>query len=934
MTNDHWQITETSFDAQKQHHLETIFTIGNGYLCTRGAFEEGFLGDHRATFIHGMFDAAPIVFTQLVNAPDWLPVVVAINGERFSLSSGEVNHYQRSLDLTNGVLRREVHWQSSKGEAINLIFERFASLADTHTLLQKCQVIPEFDGEIELRFSLNGYMDNEGLLHWNWVDQGIDHGVVFLLNQTRNSKVSCANAMRTVVIAGVPVKESFCDVQNSPTQTITFRAEAGKPIIVEKYVSVFTSRDVDDVASAAKARVRQVIDWNTALVASSQAWAQEWERSDVQIEGDDEAQIAIRFNLFQMLIAAPRQDDRVNIGAKTLSGFGYRGHAFWDTEIFMLPLFTYTAPHIARNLLNYRVRNLPGARAKARQNGYEGAQFPWESADSGEEVTPSWVPHFSSRTKMVRIWTGDIEIHISADIAYAAWQYWKVTGDDAWMVEKGAELVLDIAKFWASRAEWDEEAGRYEYNDVIGPDEYHEHVDNNAFTNRMAQWTIQTALGLLQWLQAKAPGKANALSTSLDLSPSRLDHWRDVVAKVYLPGAPDGLIEQFEGYFNRRDVHLPDLEPRTQSIQTIFGIEGTNETQVLKQPDVLMLQYLLHNEYDIKQVQVNYDYYTARTDHTFGSSLGPSIQAIMACEVGKPEDAYEHFIRAVRADLRDVRGNAGDGIHGASAAGTWQAIVFGFGGLRVSESGWRVRPRLPHHWRSLSFHFFYHGQMKQVTLRQPEPLKGFIFDLDGVLTDTAEYHFQAWKQLADEEGIPFSRQDNEALRGVSRRESLGLLLKGKPISEEQAQAWMERKNNYYRQLVLGMTSADLLPGAVELLEQLHAAGFKSAIASASKNASDVLDRLGLWNKIDVLCDGNSVQNPKPAPDLFLFAANQLGLPPQACVVVEDAEAGIDAAIAAGMRSIGLGPFERVGRATLVLPSLDRQELTQLVQKLG
>jgi kojibiose phosphorylase len=490
-------------------------------------------------------------------------------------------------------------------------------------------------------------------------------------------------------------------------------------LIVDKRVAVFTSRDLpeDQLVRAAIERVNGVVDWPAAVAACAEAWAREWERTDVVIEGDDEAQIAIRFNLFQMLIAAPRHDDRVNIGAKTLSGFGYRGHAFWDTEIFMLPLFTYTAPHIAKNLLNYRCRNLPGARRKAQANGFEGAQFPWESADTGDEVTPTWVPHFADRNKLVRIWTGDIEIHISADIAYAAHQYWQATGDDAWFIEKGAELILDTARFWASRAEWNTESNRYEYTDVIGPDEYHEHVDNNAFTNRLAQWNLQTALDVLAWLKGRAPERARELSERLDLNEQRLEHWHDVIEKMYLHVEPSGLIEQFGGYYRRKDVDLKALEPRARSAQEIFGIEGCNETQILKQPDVLMMQYLLRDHYSDEAVRVNYDYYDPRTDHTYGSSLGPSIMAIMACDVGKPDDAYEHFIRAVRADLRDVRGNAGDGIHAASAGGTWQAIVFGFGGLRVTADGWTAHPRLPHHWKRLAFKFFHRGKMQAADLK-------------------------------------------------------------------------------------------------------------------------------------------------------------------------------------------------------------------------
>jgi kojibiose phosphorylase len=721
-------------------------------------------------------------------------------------------------------------------------------------------------------------------------------------------------------------------------------------LVVEKIVRVFTSRDVNNFdgkgvvrADLLQAAMTSFNGWEAGFHANSEAWAREWERTDVIIEGDDEAQLSVRFNLFQMLIAAPRIDDRVNIGAKTLSGFGYRGHAFWDTEIFMLPLFIYTAPHIARNLLNYRYRNLEGARAKARDNGFEGAQFPWESADTGEEVTPTWVPHFADRTKLVRIWTGDIEIHISADIAYAVMQYWKASGDDVWMIEKGAEIVLDTAKFWASRAEWNAGSGVYEYTDVIGPDENHDHVDNNTFTNRMAKWNLQTALETLEWLKKTAPDRANELIEQLDLSPARLARWQNVMEKIYFPAdpvdGPQGLIEQFEGYFQRRYVDLAGLEPRSKSVQELFGIEGAAETQVIKQPDVLMLQYLLRGEFSQDQVIVNYDYYSPRTDHTYGSSLGPSIQAIMACEVGKIEDAYEQFIRAVRADLRDARGNAGDGIHAASAAGTWQTVVFGFGGLKVNHDGWTYQPRLPQHWRRLAFRFFYKGELQQVDIQAGErpgmsrPVRAFIFDLDGVLTDTAEFHYLAWKRLADEEGIPFTREDNEALRGISRRESLNLLLKGHPITDTQAEAWMERKNNYYRTMVLAMTPQNLLPGALEILREIRQAGIKIAIASASKNAGDVIRLLDLEDSIDILCDGNSVQNPKPAPDLFLFASQSLGIAPEYCVVVEDAQAGIEAAIAAGMRSVGLGPQERVSQATLILSSLQDHQLASILAKL-
>jgi trehalose/maltose hydrolase-like predicted phosphorylase len=713
-----WKITEEKFTPEQGHHKETIFTIGNGYLSTRGVFEEGYPDERRATFIHGIFDEVPLVFTELANAPDWLPLQIYLNGERFSLDMGTIEQFERQLDLRTGVLRRTVCWRSASGDRAMLVFERFASLADEHLLCLRCQITPDFDGRIEIRVSLNGHMDNDGFAHWHWVSQGEREGAYYLHGRTRATGIDVALAMRLTSTPHAPLE--YWDAQNVPTLRMAFPAKPGESITVEKFVGIASSRDTQDPISMAVEHAYAAQSWASAFEAQEQAWSHEWERCDIQIEGDEEAQLAIRFNLFQLLIAAPRHDNRVNIGAKTLSGFGYRGHSFWDTEIFMLPLFIYTSPEIARNLLDYRYERLAGARKKAQANGFQGAQFPWESADTGEEVTPTWVPHYADRTKLIRIWTGDIEIHISADVAYAAYLYWQVTGDDAWFIEKGAELVVDTAKFWASRAEWNQETRQYEFTDVIGPDEYHDHVDNNFYTNRMAQWNLQTALDILAWLDAQSPAKANELAQRLELTSELLSQWRNVLANIFVSIRSDGLIEQFEGYFQRRDVSLPSLEPREISAQMLFGIEGCSETQVLKQPDVLMLQYLLPEQFTEEQVRVNYDYYTARTDHTHGSSLGPSIQAIMACEVGKPEDAYEHFIRAVRADLRDVRHNAGDGIHGASAGGTWQAVVFGFAGLRVMPERWTVQPRLPKHWKRLSFRFIHRGRLQNVEIINPE----------------------------------------------------------------------------------------------------------------------------------------------------------------------------------------------------------------------
>ncbi|MCX7756076.1 MAG: glycoside hydrolase family 65 protein [Anaerolineales bacterium] len=715
-----WTINELSFDPSKQRHKETIFTIGNGYLSTRGAFEEGLPGESRATFVHGVFDAAPIVFTELANAPDWLALQVVVDGEKFSLSQGEILAYQRTLDLRTGVLTRHVRWKSPAGKVAEMRFERFASLEDEHLLCLRYQVTPEFEGEIEFRAALNAHVDNEGLRHWNLSRQGRKNGhTAWLEVVTRQSGIGLALAMRLLSTESAAFE--YWDAEGQPVLCQSIHARPGQAITLTKFVGIATSRDSDHPLVLALEHAARPVSWEAALAAQKQAWEQEWERCEVDIEGDEEAQLAVRFSIFQLLIAAPRRDNRVNIGAKTLSGFGYRGHAFWDTEIFMLPLFTFTSPHIARNLLEYRYHTLPAAREKARAAGYEGAWFAWESADTGEEVTPTWVPDFHDKKKLARVWTGDLAIHISADVAYGAWQYWRAAGDDAWYARYGAELVLDTAKFFAARAEWLEERGGYGYRDVIGPDEYHDHVNNNAYTNILAKWNLETALETLEWLKHHDPPRAAALQSALDLTPERLAHWRNVAERMILNVGPDGLIEQFDGFFALHDVNLDDYEPRTKSMHEIFGIEAANHYQVLKQPDVLMALYLLPERFTPEQVRVNYNYYTPRTDHTYGSSLGPSMQAIVACQMGEVEAAYEHFLRAARADLRDVRGNAGDGIHAASAGGIWQAVVFGFGGLRIYPDGrWETQPRLPRHWKRLAFRFTFRGQPHHVEIRNEE----------------------------------------------------------------------------------------------------------------------------------------------------------------------------------------------------------------------
>jgi kojibiose phosphorylase len=989
-----WTLTETRFDPEQLHVRETVFTIGNGYLGTRGCFEEGYPKAMPATLIHGVYDDVPVVYTELVNCPDWLPITVTVEGDtpdapgdRFRLDQGEILSYERQLDLRRGILSRRVRWRSPAGKTLDLHFERFASLADEHVLGLRCQITAvDFAGCIEVQASINGYPENMGFNHWEWLNQGGNSHGVWLHVRTRTSRIELgmASGMR---LTGADAALQVTSAPGYPTLNMTFSLSAGQTVAVENIVTVFTSWEANNPVQSASAKLAQLPAYQLLLDAHTEAWDRTWQQSDIVIEGDTTAQLAVRYNLFQLLIAASRNDNRVSVPAKTLSGFGYRGHVFWDTEIFILPFFILTQPTLARNLLSYRYHTLPGARRKAAHYGYKGAMYAWESADTGDEVTPRWSLPNDPYAEDVRIWCRDREIHISTDITYAVWNYWQATGDDEWMRDYGAEIVLDTAVFWMSRVEWNTRQERYEIREVIGADEYHEHVNNNAFTNRMVQWHLEKAITVYDWLNATFPDKAAELNSKIQLTPERRLRWQDIARNLWVPcNLSTGLIEQCEGFFNLEDINLQDYEPRTRSMQAILGIEGANRRQVLKQPDVLMLIYLLRSvgfaeSSDVTNraalilgqksdqlpptldyqslLQINWDYYAPRTDITYGSSLGPAIHAILAADLGQPKEAYDRFMQAVMVDLEDTRGNANDGIHGASAGGIWQAVVLGFGGVKFTPDGPVASPQLPPGWTRLQFKLHWRGKWHEFDLRShpaklenlqlgiensgfkmqnsstspASDIRGVIFDLDGVLTDTAEYHYQAWQRLADEEGLPFDRQANEALRGVSRRESMLLIVGNRPYPEDKLQEMMERKNRYYQELIQTTTPQDLLPGASNLLDELRQAGVKIALGSASKNARVVVQKLGIADRLDAIADGYSVQRPKPAPDLFLHAAELLGLEPAQCVVVEDAAAGIEAALAAGMETVGIGPSERVGNAQVILPNLAGVHWSDLYTKL-
>jgi kojibiose phosphorylase len=333
---------------------------------------------------------------------------------------------------------------------------------------------------------------------------------------------------------------------------------------------------------------------------------------------------------------------------------------------------------------------------------------------------PNWTPHqTANESELIRIWTGDIQIHISCDVAYGIMQYWQITGDDAFMSERGAQVIMETAQFWASRLEWNAGKQLFEVTDIIGPDENHDHVDNNYFTNRMVIWHLRTASQIYKWMQLNAPERLIGIEEEARISLQDCKKWKEMADMVYIPEPDkDGIVEQFEGFFALEDVDFNEYSDRELSMQQIFGIEGCQKVKALKQADVVMLHFLLRNEIDKDLIEKNYDYYSPITDHVYGSSLGPAMHAMVANWINRPDEAYEHFMRAAKADLYDIRGNVTDGIHAASLGGVWQTVVFGFAGLTVTDKGWVVNPNLPRGWNSIKFKFWYKGELQEVKIEK------------------------------------------------------------------------------------------------------------------------------------------------------------------------------------------------------------------------
>ncbi len=750
-----WCVVEDQFDPNQYATNETLFALGNGYLGTRGSFTEGNTGGLagygvEGTYVNGFFDSEPIVYGEkFVGYPEWSQTMLNLSNakviqlylgdylggastdaEPFDLLTGEILSYRRHLDLRTGVLQRHVHWQAPSGKQVGLLTERLVLHSHPHLMAIRWQATPlNFSGPLTIVSLIDTTVKNltssdDPRVGASFVEaplilkeRVVEEGTTLLRQRTRTTEflVACGaseavSGLRERHPEGTRRTERIDDGELFG-QAYTVDAREGESLTLDKFISYRTSLDVDGVdgdglldALREDLAAAKSTGWE-ALADEQRAYLDDfWQHTDVQIEGrgqeTQKLQLGVRFNLFHLLQSTGR-DGRTNIAAKGLTGEGYEGHYFWDTEIYMLPFFVYTNPSIARKLLEFRYNILDDARQRAREMAHPtGALFPWRTI-GGPECSPYYPG-------------GTAQYHINADVAFALRRYWDATQDVDFMRQCGVEMLAETARLWRNVGHFNASKGdAFCIDCVTGPDEYTALVDNNAYTNLMAQENLWFAAEMTRWLQANQPEDFDALATKINLQAGEVDGWQAAGDAMYVPFDAERQIYAQDDQFLSRAVWDFAGTPRSHyPLLLHYHPLVLYRHQVCKQADLLLAEFLLSHRFSREQTARDYAYYEPLTTHD--SSLSTCIFSILAAELGDVEKAYRYFGDAAIMDLQNTKGNTRDGIHAANMAGTWQSIVFGFAGMRAWNGELSFAPTLPAAWTAYEFQLSYRGRLLHV----------------------------------------------------------------------------------------------------------------------------------------------------------------------------------------------------------------------------
>jgi len=936
-----------------------LFALANGLCGIEGVIDEcaaspsAYLPDaylSRPIAYHESFPGYATATDTRIACPSPLLVRLHIDGKPIDFSAAELTETETLLDFSTGTLHRTSRWTLEGGRTLEIEVDRIVPLGGTACVASRIRIRPvDFAGGFQAWLTYGTEVEGasgaeagdpriSARMRPQWTianplpgdTPSVTRFTQDVVNLAYRQHVACPTAQVAVVHAGHVVRGEVA---------------AGGSLTIDRVVAMACARDrpVGPVAVESA-----MVGFDAIAEGQRSAVQALWGRAGFAIDGDDALTEALRFDLFQLHQSASR-DPNHSIGAKGLTGEGYEGHYFWDAETFMLPVLALQAPEKAKTLLAYRIGKLDRARAHAKALGHtRGALYPWRTI-AGDECSS----HYP---------TGSAQYHINGDIAYALALYVAATGDEDLRVD-AAEMLFETARMWMEIGAFDPRRGSaFCIHGVTGPDEYSALVDNDFYTNAIARRHLAYAADTADWLRAR--GGFSALAAAIDLDDEEVAGWRGAAEAMWLPVDPAlGVNPQDDAFLGRPE--FPDLAApgdRHGPLLMRYHPMILFRHRVAKQGNVVQAMAMDLIEMPLSRQRRNFDYYSRVTTHD--STLSSVSFAIAAARLGDEAAALGFMRECAFVDLENRHGNTSHGLHMAALAGSWLILAQGWGGLRLDGAVPMFRPQLPEAWTGYSFRLQWRGSIIELSvdgagctyrMLAGEPLdiidhgralrvgaqpvmmlrparKGVIFDLDGVLTDTAEDHYRAWQALADAHGLVFDREANHRLKGVDRAGSLRLILdhSGAEVEPDAFEAMLAEKNEIYRARLAAYSPANLFAGVTELFDGLRAAGLKIGLASASRNAGDVVRLLGIADQFDFIADAGAVTHAKPAPDIFLACADGMGLSPDQCIGVEDARAGISAIHAAGMAAIGIGSEEALPDADLNVPAIGELAVDQIL----
>ncbi|MGM0547076.1 MAG: family 65 glycosyl hydrolase domain-containing protein [Bacteroidota bacterium] len=732
LKTDRWKIIEEGFDPQRQRSSESIFSIGNGHMGQRANFEEEYSGDSlQGSYVGGIYypdptkvgwwkNGYPDYFAKVLNSVNWIGIDVFIDGERLDLANVTVTDFTRTLDMKQGLLQRSFVAELGRGKKVAIDSCRFVSMKRTEVGAIDYSVKPlNFSGILTFKPFVDGKVHNEDAnydeIFWDELKQNpFDNGGV-VTTKTKKLDFHVSAAMKNelhkngkpLAIGGTgSISSMFVE------QSYELSVKENDEISLRKYAVVASSLNHD--RKRLHAHAKQAVE-DVASVGFDQLkkehihrWATIWEGSDVTIQGDDEAQQGIRFNIFQLYQTYTGEDERLNIGPKGFTGEKYGGCTYWDTEAYCLPFYLNTAPDkVARQLLWYRYRHLPKAIENAEKLGFtDGAALYPMVTMNGEECHNEWEITFE-------------EVHRNGAIAYAIFNYIRHTGDESYLKEAGLEVLIAISRFWSQRFSFSKKRQQYVMLGVTGPNEYENNVNNNWYTSYIACWCMRYTMEAIEKVRDEAPEAFEEIQQKTSYKDTETDRWNDILNRVYLGEDEDlGIFLQQDNYMDKVQRTASDLHETERPINQYWSWDRILRSCFIKQGDVVQGLYFFEDHFDEDTIRRNFDFYEPRTVHE--SSLSPCIHAIMASKLGYNDKAYQLYLRTARLDLDDYNKEVHQGLHITSMAGTWMSIVEGFAGKRAKDGELHFTPSLPDEWSAYSFKILHKGNRLNIHVEAGE----------------------------------------------------------------------------------------------------------------------------------------------------------------------------------------------------------------------